>query len=361
MSEFQEALTKLTQGSTPRRSDSAPELDINQVGRGMHACYRNATGLMTDARILSGSGRAPRAASLAVLAVEELSKIVNLHDRYADALLGDKAWEGFWNGYFYRHGDKLQGGIEYAKKVHEREADDKPWSLNRFPTGFRVFLPEGSKWDLNTVKQRGFYTDFVDGEFVAPPDVTEDFIELLDRLLAFAEERCDAFSDRHVTLKRSLRTAYRTWEMVRRFCEEATGEHGVSEDRMREIHRKCQQLELPDDDRGPSREELAADLRTALVRCSSESIPDYVAFEGRAETLIDEIDGRSLRGVLAPLCTDLQMRLDQPELLPESARRAYRMGKLLLKWLVDRRSWDVTEAQDFVFGQPDAKPGTENK
>lgn len=353
MTEFQEALAELTRGSTPRRADAPPDLDINDVGRGMHACYTNATGLIADARVLAGAGRASRAASLAVLAIEELSKVVNLHDRYADTLFGDEAWEGFWKGYFYRHGDKLQGGLEYAKKIHEGERDQGHWSLNRFPTGFRVFLPEGSKWELNTLKQRGFYTDFIGGEFIAPSDKEQEFIEVLDCLLAFVEERCDAFADRHVTLKRSLRTAYRAWEMARRFYEEARGSEALSQERMREIYGECHLLDLPGDNRSPTDEELAADLRTALVRYSSETIPDYMGFQGVAERVAGRIDGQSLKDMLAPIGSDLRLRMEQSEILPESAGRAYQISKLLLKWLNDRRGLDLREAQQLVLGRSD--------
>jgi len=339
-----ESLAKLALGT-----NSKPELDVNQVGRGTHACYRNAVSLSRDARALARSGSVSRAVSMVILSMEELSKVANLHDRYADTLFGGEVWDDFWNDYFYYHTDKLRSGVEYAKRLHQRRVRDGGWSLDRHPSGFRVFFPDESVRHLNIVKQRGFYTDFVNGEFVAPSDRQEDFAVVLDPLLAFAEERCDAFARRHITVKRSLRTAFRTWELVRRARQEFGDGAKYDEDRMREIWRECQSVELPDDEVGPTDEELAADCRTALFRNSAEEIPDYLSFERWADGSDQNLDDGDLRRILTPICCDLRLRLEAVETLPVSGWRAYRMSKLLLKWLIDCRSWPSDDATMFVF------------
>ena len=67
-------------------------LSVEEIGRGMHKSYLNARGLIEDAEVLLEK-RPGRAISLAVLAVEEIGKVILLAEAAARAASSPVWWE----------------------------------------------------------------------------------------------------------------------------------------------------------------------------------------------------------------------------------------------------------------------------
>ena len=154
---------------------------------GMHKCYTNAVDLIEDARLLAAAIRLPRACSLAILAIEELAKVVLI---YSPQPRDDEAkhWRTVWR-YFRSHPLKHQTMAFYG---------------TGFPKEWLPF-PPGFAQQIDRLKQWGFYVDCLDGRFQRPRDFWIGLIALLDLdyLFAIAEQRADSFAGLHATRRLS--------------------------------------------------------------------------------------------------------------------------------------------------------------
>ncbi len=144
-----------------------PVPDLDTLGAFALAATRNARRLLGDAEILLKRGRAPSAYSLAVLAFEEAGKawmsVVTMgvpDEIRADWPHGDL---------IASHADKLMAAHAMASMVASAiSGRDMLTSLEAVAEDLER-LARGH----NQAKQRGFYTDLVDGAIWEPASVTQ--------------------------------------------------------------------------------------------------------------------------------------------------------------------------------------------
>lgn len=124
-------------------------LDPAQQAAGVSAALANARDLLTDARLLLGSERWPRAAALAVLSVEECWKAAFLSISPGPLDGSDAgALREFWRDYYRRHTAK--SGVAQNFDLFSRE-----FTLQELRSLPRLLGPAAER-----TKQAGLYSDY---------------------------------------------------------------------------------------------------------------------------------------------------------------------------------------------------------
>jgi AbiV family abortive infection protein len=149
---------------TADEQDAGNPLDLPSAGAAkgwvalVCACVENGHGLLADAKLLLEHGRAARAVSLAVLAVEEYGKACQAMTVVNSGGSAEELSE--YSRLSTRHGGEITAALILQSVRRERKfTDDFPDKLNR--------LAE----DSSVRKMRGFYVDrSVDG-LSAPRDI----------------------------------------------------------------------------------------------------------------------------------------------------------------------------------------------
>ena len=161
------------------------ELSAAQAFEGMRASLRNAEALIEEAKILADAKHPVRAIALAVLAYEELAKLLG----YLAA--DDCAKEGrmkIWWDTFKSHGRKIATHDQLALAVLVDQLD--PQFIEQVITG------DTAKY-LNQLKFAALYTGFRNSSFVCPLDMpgaterAESAIALADGWLCMHREAVD--------------------------------------------------------------------------------------------------------------------------------------------------------------------------
>jgi AbiV family abortive infection protein len=143
-------------------------LSPEEASKGIDAALRNARGLLRDAELFFENGRWPRAASLAILAIEEAGKVSIIR-----AILLARSKEELkreWRDY-RRHTAKnfMASFLQYAQPSARLE-DLRP-----------LITDQAAHNDIDRVKQLGFYTDTSSrGRWTLPYEIVgQDLARLL--------------------------------------------------------------------------------------------------------------------------------------------------------------------------------------
>jgi AbiV family abortive infection protein len=306
--EIEAALAGLA--SRPRCVDPLPDAELAD---GAHKCFKNADGLLADARTLACErpGRPARALSLSILALEELGKIPVLFELSAE--VATVRWKKFWNDEFPRHSFKQAEMARYGGYLAAVDKD---------PYQFRITAQMVDA--LDRLKQWGFYVDCHGGRFRSPSDIAVEFRDILDYLFAAAEERVDSFAQFHATVEQS--------------------EQFLAECRILAQGRKDTGGWPP---RVQSEEQFRAVVLSQASRWSRADTPNYQEFYDSCDELGMPPGETSMEALLAPLQHTFEARLNcSPRRLSPlrlSRERAFRMYKLVLGYL-NRGSSEI-EAQ----------------
>ena len=137
------------------KASSVARLDRTQFESGVSACVENAAQLIEEAKTLEAGGRYPRAAALAIVALEELSKlpiIMGLHTCKAGAER-QQLWRAFSD-----HKHKLR--IDAALVAFREGTSEEYLKV--------LFRPEGIQ--LIALREAALYVNFVNDAFVRPDD-----------------------------------------------------------------------------------------------------------------------------------------------------------------------------------------------
>ena len=181
---------------------SAGTLSVDEIGRGMHKAYVNARGLVEDAEVLLDA-RPARSISLAVLAMEEIGKVVLLAEAAAQASAQPVEWRALRKDLdLLCHAQKQAVFAGYGKAILDRLA-----TTRGKPTHYCEDVPAGIGPLLDWMKQMGFYTDAVQGQFISPDEFGRDNAEWAQWLVSVARERVDSFEALHETEASSVRVA----------------------------------------------------------------------------------------------------------------------------------------------------------
>ena len=149
--------------SPKRLSQYRGKLDPDQVADGINAATENARALAEDAALLYDNGRYPRAASLAILSVEESGKVAILRS-LALAKSGGNLKDA-WRRYRSHTAKNVMGGLIDTFIRGARKLDD-----------FIGLFEKGAEHThlLDQLKQIGFYTDCLgDAHWSLPSDVVD--------------------------------------------------------------------------------------------------------------------------------------------------------------------------------------------
>jgi AbiV family abortive infection protein len=310
--ELEKILAYLASGQNSKKA-----LTLGEASEGASACYKNARGLLFDARLLAQNGRTPRALSLTILALEELAKIPDMDHVFLMSSTGEdkERWAQFWKR-FCQHKPKQERIAAYGNVIKERGF--KGIGLEN-GSPFMNYLNQGAHVHFDTIKQRNFYVDFVDGRFPGPVETPES-VRALDTLFAFAEERADSFGSWHVTPKRSS-----DFFMARMRLLSKAGTEAETFEAMRRVH------SINDWTASHSDEESDADVMRLLCYRSSSLIPDYASFSPECEALLSLMEEAKRVEVLKRVIRELEHRL-ATETLRQSCFRAFLMMKLLMSY-----------------------------
>lgn len=194
--------------------------DVDELGRGMHACYANALSLLNDARRLLDASPA-RAISLAVLAWEETGKIFLLAEAVAKVTLRRANWEALRKDLrLQSHPAKQAALAGYGKTFLE------PLRKKACLQGYTHDIPEKIVPLLDKFKQLGFYVDLFEGKFIAPQQFGPDNRQWADWLISACSERLDSIRSMHQSEEDSLNTARRISDLVRQ-ASQAKSQEGL--------------------------------------------------------------------------------------------------------------------------------------
>jgi AbiV family abortive infection protein len=315
---FERVLARLSRGHNPKQS-----LSLREAAQGLTACYVNVLGLLDDARLLAANNRQPRALSLTILALEELAKIPDLYEQYMNATpRNGSGWADFWKRWI-QHKPKQKRGTAYGNMLRQSSSQEVTFLHN--PTPYTSYLSENAYTQLDTVKQRNFYVDFVDTEFQIPRGSRQNSTAL-DFLFSFVEDRADSFGSWHISEQRSadfLAVAH---------------DGSVSFNGWASSHTLA---------------EADADLLRLLCYRSSAQVPDYGTFSSECEDLMSKKTAAERVTLFRRAVTTVNHRMKVFQILPTSADRAWRMDKLLFSYATDHFS-DTERKEifsgDFRFG-----------
>lgn len=137
-----------------RTAEYPPILTSAEIAEGMSAALRNAEDLLDDARLLLKNERYPRAASLAVLAMEEVGKavILSVFIFIQPSDDGQKLWRAFFS-----HTDKAFISLkilELSQRVRKLE------EMLEYLEGSFSERSDYPKF-LGAIKELGMYSDYL--------------------------------------------------------------------------------------------------------------------------------------------------------------------------------------------------------
>ena len=179
-------------------------LSVDEIGRGMHKSFINARGLIEDAETLLEK-RPGRAISLAVLAIEEIGKVVLLANAARLAGKSPVEWKVIQKDLDLRsHHNKQTVFAAYGRALLNRVA-----SKMGKPGFYQEEVPAGIAHLLDLFKQLGFYVDAAHGQFTCPDEFGSDNREWANWLIRVAKERIESFEPLHGTEEKSLGVARR--------------------------------------------------------------------------------------------------------------------------------------------------------
>jgi AbiV family abortive infection protein len=169
---------------------------IDDYGRGMHMCFKNAESLLTEAEYLRGV-KSPRALSLGVLALEEIGKIFLLCDVAGRETLKPGLWTTQRKGAFRSHRHKQGLAAVYGSALlNKLYKDGYPY--------YETVIPSGAIPLLDRFKQWGFYVDFLAGTFQSPKTFGDENEEWIDWVISAAKERIESIRPLHETEEMSV-------------------------------------------------------------------------------------------------------------------------------------------------------------
>jgi AbiV family abortive infection protein len=264
---------------------------------------------------LAKEGRLSRALSITVLAMEELAKISELHRVAIECQLGPDGvdWQAFWKEFSY-HKPKQKRATAYGNVI-KGAVGEHDGVENPLP--YKSYFSEKTFGHLDKAKQKNFYVDFADGQFIAPTN-DKQTREILAELFSFVSERIDTFGSWHSSTARNLAFVECTTVQARSFMESAA----LADSGLTTLNGWASTF---------TTEELQADvLRLACYR-SSGGVPDYYHFAPQMES-VRGLTADNREDVLKPLVRELEVRMQAGEVLPQFAHRAFCMFKLLFQY-----------------------------
>jgi AbiV family abortive infection protein len=146
-----------------------------QIAEGINATFNNARRLAEDARLLFNNRRFPRAASLAILSIEESGKVSIL--RHLSVAESDQEVKDCWRDYRSHLKKNVMGALFDEMARGARKLDDFS-DMFREDTDFPHLLDQ--------VKQIGFYTDCLGRAHWSEPTTAVD--EALAKQMVAAAE-----------------------------------------------------------------------------------------------------------------------------------------------------------------------------
>jgi AbiV family abortive infection protein len=167
------------------------KLTSEELGRGMHLCFLNASSLVDDAELLLETSPG-RALSLAILALEELGKIFILCNWAAKASFKQVDWAEVSQS-IHSHKNKQEIFASYGRAI-----------LDRFVFSYKVDFPSNLSPLLDRLKQSGFYVDCFEGQFISPQDAGRDNIEWTKWIISAAKERLGSLAGLHGSEQSSI-------------------------------------------------------------------------------------------------------------------------------------------------------------
>lgn len=210
------------------------QLSVDEIGRGMHKSFINASELIEDADIMLVH-RPERAISLAVLALEEIAKMILLANAAARASKFMVTWKEIEDDLNLRsHKHKQAIFAAYGSAILNKLA-----STEGNKSYYEQMVPGGIELLLDYMKQLGFYVDVANGQFISPKEFGADNREWADWLISVAKERLKKFELLHGTEDRSLIVARKAAEFVSSISE-VTNENQF-EQKIRELIKKTLQ------------------------------------------------------------------------------------------------------------------------
>lgn len=184
-------------------------LSVDEIGRGMHKSFINARGLIEDAETLLEQ-RPGRSISLAILAIEEIGKVVLLANAVPRAAKIPVVWKVIQDELDLRsHHHKQTVFAAYGRSLFNHIA-----SKVGKPGFYQENMPEDITPLLDLFKQLGFYVDSVNGQFTCPDEFGRDNREWAEWLIGVAKERIESFDLLHGTEEKSLAVAHRAAEFA---------------------------------------------------------------------------------------------------------------------------------------------------
>lgn len=325
-------------GQLPKHPDELPV-----IAEGMTACFTNAEHLLLESRLLLGGGHVARAVALAVIGIEELGKIPDLHDTYAGIVLGDdpaSSWKSFWRR-FRHHKAKQRTMGQYGSKLENEHG------ISREVYSHLVnWWGEDDYAKLDELKQSCLYVDFVQSRFLLPDRYEEDLTIGMDELLTFGEERLDLFAARHRTHLGSIESLMRQHmhlaELIKIDRDLSTEEH--FELRQRVLHQEIQGIRESETER-----DYMGQMQTAFHKASISDPPNYTM---TAETppRVLSTNREDIKQALGDLCALLRHRTLLPEQLPRATMRSMEMIKVAYWWAKFVLKANDHDAGSLVFG-----------
>ena len=196
------------------RAARTARLSIDEIGRGMHKSYKNAADLIADAELLL-EHRPERALSLAVLAIEEIAKVVLLMNAAVRARRSTISWKDIQEKLDLRsHRHKQAVFAAYGRVILDKMA-----SIAGKDMSYKQEVPSGIGPMLDYMKQLGFYVDVVNGQFISPAEFGSHNREWPEWLISAAKERLKRFEPLHETEDKSIEAAHTTSEIISIFLE----------------------------------------------------------------------------------------------------------------------------------------------
>ena len=185
------------------------QLSVDEIGRGMHKSFKNAAELIADAELLLEQ-RPARALSLAVLAVEEIAKVVLLTNAAVRAGNSTISWKDIQKELDLRsHRHKQAVFAAYGRAILDKMA-----SITGKDASYKQTVPGGIGPLLDYMKQLGFYVDVANGQFISPAEFGSDNREWSEWLISVAKERLRSFELLHETEDKSIKVARKAGEFA---------------------------------------------------------------------------------------------------------------------------------------------------
>jgi AbiV family abortive infection protein len=176
-------------------------LDTEEIGRGMHLCFKNAEALIEDARFLREK-RPARSIGLAVLAMEEIGKIFLLCAAAGRSADDPVEWAVIRREFsLFSHQEKQGVFAAYGSAFLVEWMRDKGEEL------YKESVPGGIIPLLDRMKQLGFYVDSFQGAFVSPEEFGIANAKWADWLIRVASERIDSIRRLHRSEQDSVAVA----------------------------------------------------------------------------------------------------------------------------------------------------------